>query len=54
MRIRLGRRAPVRLGPFTGSTFCGCRWFYGDRVWECPEHAAPAGGRHRPLGDSGE
>lgn len=39
MRIRLSlRREQVKLQPYTGVAFCGCRLLNGDAVIPCPRH----------------
>ncbi len=39
LRLRLGRRQSVPLQPYTGPSYCGCRWLNGDHVVPCPDHA---------------
>lgn len=38
MRIKLGRKQAVKLLPFTGYTFCGCRYLNGDLFEPCKAH----------------
>lgn len=39
MKIRLSlRKHKVRLLPFTGRTFCGCRFLNGDLLEPCGSH----------------
>lgn len=45
MRVRLSlRKERVSLEPFTGITFCGCRYLNGDIFEHCREHRI---GKHR-------
>lgn len=41
MKLRLGRRETVEKLPFTGYTFCGCRWLNGDVLEPCCREHAP-------------